>query len=94
MGHEPSRDLFYYKTRNAKEVDFILREGLNVKSLIQVVYRIDEMGTKQREVKALLEASDELRCDDLIVLTWDYESEEIYDTKKINFVPLWKWLVK
>jgi len=94
MGHEPSRDLFYYKTRNAKEVDFILREGLNVKTLIQVVYSIDEMGTKQREVKALLEASDELKCDDLIVLTWDYKGEEIYDAKKINFVPLWKWLMK
>lgn len=94
MGYEPSRDLFYYKTRNAKEVDFILREGLNIKTLIQVVYRIDEMGTKQREVKALLEASDELRCDDLVILTWDFEGEEVYDEKKINFVPLWRWLVK
>jgi len=94
MGYEPSRDLFYYRTRNSKEVDFILREGLNVKTLIQVVYRIDEMGTKQREVKALVEASDELRCDDLVVLTWDFESEELHDTKKINFVPLWKWLIK
>ena len=46
-------NLFYYKTRNDKEVDFVLREGLSVKTLIQVAYRVDELGVKEREIKAL-----------------------------------------
>ena len=93
-GVKPNFDLFYYKTRNAKEVDFILREGLNVKTLIQVAYQVDEMGVKEREMKALVEASGELKCNDLIVLTWDYEREEKISKKKIKFVPVWKWLLE
>lgn len=89
---EPNKDLFYYKTRNGREVDFITRKGPVVDSLIQVAYSLDAPGTKEREVKALVEAGDELRCGNLAVITWDHE--EIVKTrgKEISFVPLWKWL--
>lgn len=94
MGYKPNHNLFYYKTRNGKEVDFILREGLKVKTLIQVAYRVDELGVKAREIKALVEASGELKCDDLIILTWDYEDESAWQGKKIKFLPAWKWMVR
>jgi len=90
--YKPGHNLFYFKTRNSKEVDFILREGLNVKSLIQVAYRVDDLDVRDREVKALIEASDELKCTELIVLTWDYEDQANYAEKKIKFIPVWKWL--
>lgn len=93
MGYKPNHDLFYYKTRNAKEVDFILREGLAIKYLIQVSYSVDKIGAKEREMKALVEASGELKCDDLMILTWDFESEAELNGKKIKFMPAWKWLV-
>lgn len=94
MGYKPNHNLFYYKTRNAKEVDFILRDDLQVKVLIQVAYRVDEMGVKEREVKALIEASEELKCNDLMILTWDYENVEEFGGKKIKFIPVWKWLTR
>ena len=94
IGYKPNHNLFYYKTRNGKEVDFILREGLKVKTLIQVAYRVDELGIKDREIKALVEASGELKCDDLIILTWDHEDEPIWRGKKIKFLPAWKWMVR
>ncbi|PIT94915.1 hypothetical protein CO116_00540 [Candidatus Falkowbacteria bacterium CG_4_9_14_3_um_filter_38_19] len=93
IGYQPNHNLFYYKTRNGKEVDFILREGLKVKILIQVAYRVDELGVKDREIKALAEASEELKCDNLIILTWDYEGESVCQGKKIKFLPAWQWLV-
>lgn len=93
-GYKPNHDLFYYKTRNGKEVDFVLREGLKVKTLIQSAYRVDELGVKDRETKALIEASGELQCDDLIILTWDYAETNESRGKKIKFVPLWKWLLE
>lgn len=93
MGYKPNHNLFYYKTRNNKEVDFILRENLKVKTLIQVSYQIDEAGTKEREMKALAEAGEELKCNDLIVLTWDHEEGVEWQGKKIKIIPVWKWLL-
>jgi uncharacterized protein len=93
MGYKPNHDLFYYKTRNAKEVDFILRDDLKIKTLIQAAYRVNEMGARDREIRALIEASDELKCDDLMILTLDYEAEEEFAGKKIRFMPVWLWLV-
>jgi predicted AAA+ superfamily ATPase len=40
-----------------------------------------------------LKASKELECDDLLVITWDHKGEEDFKGKKIEFVPLWKWLL-
>ncbi|EKE15956.1 MAG: hypothetical protein ACD_11C00068G0001 [uncultured bacterium] len=94
MGYKPKYNLFYYKTRNNKEVDFILRENLKVKTLIQVAYQVDEAGVKEREMKALAEASEELKCNKLIVLTWDHEEEIMWQEKKIKFIPVWKWMLK
>jgi len=47
-----------------------------------------------REVNALLKASEELRCNSLQVITRDYEGIEEIKGKKVRFVPLWKWLLK
>jgi hypothetical protein len=93
-GYQSNHNLFYYKTRNDKEVDFVLREGLSVKTLIQVAYRVDELGVKEREIKALVEAGEELKCEELIVLTWDYQEDAEWQGKKIKFLPVWQWLLK
>ncbi|EKE21375.1 MAG: hypothetical protein ACD_7C00266G0011 [uncultured bacterium] len=92
-GYKPNQNLFYYKTKNNKEIDFVLRSALTTKSLIQVAYHVDKMGVKDRETNALVAASVELKCNDLTVLTWDYEKNETFKGKKIKFIPLWKWLL-
>ena len=92
-GRVPNRDLFYYKTRNGREVDFITRKGRAVDSLIQAAYSLDTHGTKEREVKALIEAGGELQCGKLSVITWDHEEITKERGKEINFIPLWKWLI-
>ena len=53
--------------------------------------KIEEI--KEREINALLKSSKELRCNNLIVITWDYEAEEKTKGKKIKFIPLWRWLL-
>lgn len=89
-GFKANETLFYYKTRNQKELDFILKEGNKIKALIQVCY-FPDLETK-REISALIEGSQELKCDELIILTWDKEAEEKIKNKKIKFIPLWQWL--
>ncbi|MEA3421979.1 MAG: hypothetical protein U9Q97_09935, partial [Acidobacteriota bacterium] len=75
------------------EVDFILRKGIKIEKLIQVCYEIDDIWVKERELKGLIKANEELKCTNLIIITWDYEAEEKFRGRKINFIPLWKWLL-
>ncbi|OFY30907.1 MAG: ATPase [Bacteroidetes bacterium RIFOXYA12_FULL_35_11] len=85
-------DLFYYKTRNDKEIDFVCRKGHIVEQLIQVCYDISKPKTLKRELDALIEASSELACDKLILITWDKEDVIEKNEYKIQLVPAWKWL--
>jgi predicted AAA+ superfamily ATPase len=87
-----NKNIFYYKTRNHKEVDFILKEGTKVKALYQVVWDISSPQTLKREIKSLIEAGEELDCNNLTIITWDEEGETKVKGKKIKLIPLWKWL--
>ncbi|NMA50202.1 MAG: ATP-binding protein [Tissierellia bacterium] len=84
----------HYKTRNSKEVDFVIRKGIIVDSLIQVSYDIGDAKTEKRESAALIEASEELNCDNLILINWDREETKNINGKTIKIIPLWKWLTK
>lgn len=87
-------EIYYYRDNFGKETDFVLKEGPRVKQLIQACYNISDPDTKEREISGLLKASDDLRCNNLLIITWDYEGEEKMKGKKIMFVPLWKWLIE
>ena len=88
---------FYWKNTQQEEVDFVIQEGIEVKQLIQVCYDIENIKTKKREINALLKASKELKCPNLLLITADYESEEQIEwfgfKGKVKFIPLWKWLL-
>lgn len=91
---QPNLEIFYWKDHQQREVDFVVKEGLKVKELIQVTYASVRDEIEKREIKALLKAGKELNCKDLIVITWDYEDEEVIERKRIKFVPLWRWLLR
>ncbi|MHA1733071.1 MAG: ATP-binding protein [Promethearchaeota archaeon] len=86
-GHE----LYYYLAGGRNEVDFVVTGASGVKKVIQVCY--DEAGLPEREVKTGVMAARELRCRDLLVVTWIGEGEEVVDGVRVNHVPLWKWLL-
>jgi predicted AAA+ superfamily ATPase len=90
-------ELFFWKNAEQEEVDFVVKQGNGIRELIQVCADATGSRTRQREVRALIKAGDELRCKNLIVLT---ENEEREDTREwfgmqgtIRFLPLWKWLL-
>jgi predicted AAA+ superfamily ATPase len=91
-------NVYYWKNAQKEEVDFIVKDDFKVNQIIQVCYDISDFSTKEREVRALLKASKELKCKDLMVITEDYEKEERVEwfgiKRKIKFIPLWKWLLK
>lgn len=91
-GFRPNLELFYYKTRNDKEIDFVIRQSTRVKELIQVCYDAADLDVSEREIKALLEAKEELHAEKLTILTWDEKKQLERNGNAINFAPLWKWL--
>ena len=86
-------EIFYWKDYQQREVDFVIKEGLKVKQLIQVSYASERDEINEREIKSLLKASELLKCKNLLCITWDYGALETIGRKKIKFVPLWKWLL-
>ncbi len=88
--------LYYWKNVQNEEVDFVIYKNRRVSQLIQVCFDLQKQNVRDREVRALLKASAELKCGDLLVLTSDYEGQEGIEwfgiKGRVKFVPLWKWL--
>jgi predicted AAA+ superfamily ATPase len=91
---DSSLEIYYWKDYQQNEVDFVVKQGPKIKTLIQVCKDLSEQETKEREVKSLIIAGKELRCKDLVIISRDKEGEEIIDKTKIKFIPLWKWLLQ
>jgi predicted AAA+ superfamily ATPase len=93
-GNEPNRELFYYKTRNDREIDFVVKNGHEVAELIQVAYDVSNPDVEEREVKALVEAGAELKVDKLTILTWNEKKEVKKGDATIVFRPLHEWMLE
>lgn len=89
----PDLEFYYWKDLQHREVDFVVKEDLKVRQLIQVCWEVSKPETKNRELKALLKAMGEFRLKEGLVITEDYEAEENIKDKKVKFTPLWKWLL-
>ena len=89
----PLVEFYYWKDAQGKEVDFVVKKGETVQELVQVCYDVEDYSTKMRETSALMKASDKLRCKKLSIITWDFEEKEKIGGKKIEYIPLWKWLL-
>jgi predicted AAA+ superfamily ATPase len=90
-GYDPEKTMFYYRTRNDKEIDFVLRENNRVKQLIQVSYEMTSEKIIRRECSALVEAAQELRCNDLYVLTYNEKRTLDWEGCTIHVLPVMEW---
>ncbi len=82
-----------YGKTNGKEVDFLLYEEFKIMELIQVTYISDLKEINNREISGLLAAAKYFKCNNLLIITWNYEGEIIENDEKIIFKPLYKWLL-
>ena len=92
------KECYYWKNTEKEEVDFVIKNGTKINQLIQVCYDITEPDTKKREIKALLKASKDLKCNNLLIISRNYSGEENLEwfgiKRRIKFIPLWKWLLE
>lgn len=89
----PYLEFYYWKDERHREVDFVVKKGSKVKQLIQVTSAASKEEVDEREINVLVKASKELKCNNLFIITSDYEGKEKVKGKKIQFIPLWKWLL-
>lgn len=88
-----NKDLYYWKCKSGKEVDFIIRSGAKIEEAIQVCFNFVNEKTKKREIEGLLKAKLELKPRKFTIISEDEMCEEKIGNINIQIIPLWKWLL-
>ena len=88
-----NKEIYYWKSKKGKEVDFLIKKGLNIEEAIQVSYNLNYKKTLDREIESLLIAKDKFKIEHLSIITEDEEAEKEIGNVKIRIIPLWKWLL-
>ncbi len=92
-GYDTEKSIFYYRSRNDKETDFVTRRGVHIESLIQVCYDLNSERTEKREVDSIIECAEELGCSDLTIVTMNQEKTIEKNGFQIKVMPICKWEV-
>jgi len=87
-----NKEIYYWKSKKGKEVDFLIKRGLDIEEAIQVSYNLNDKKTLDREIESLLLAKEEFKIKYLTIVTEDEDIEKEIGNVKIKIIPLWKWL--
>ena len=86
--------MYYYRTNNGREVDFIWLDRERKKHFAQVCWTMKDDKTRQREISSLLIAMEEQQAESAIIVTHD-ENEILQEgNRKIEILPAWKFLLE
>lgn len=88
------QNIFYYKTKTGREVDFIVQTQNRTKMLLQVCESLANEQTRKREVTALIEAMEELGLDSGIIVTRSEEDKILIEGGRIEVIPIWRFLLQ
>lgn len=87
------RDVYYYKSAGGYEADFVVCRNNIVEEIYQVSYDISKEKTRKREIRGLLAAAKETKCDNLYLIT-DFHREDLtVEDRLIKIVPAHDWLI-
>ena len=88
-----SPNIFYYRTKNDHEVDFVVQSRTKKRLLVQVCESLVDEAVKKREVVALEEAMEELQLQSSVIVTRNEGGMVKIGSKTISLVPAWQFLV-
>lgn len=87
-------EIFYYRSKGGREVDFVIRSSDRSQRLIQVCESLAEPTTRKREIAALSEAMAELNLPLGTIVTREEEEEIAVAAGTIRVVPAWRFLLE
>lgn len=87
------QEIYYYAGK--QECDFILRKGTTITQAIQVTVSLQNEQTREREIKGLLEAMEQFKLQEGIIITLN-ENEEFPEEngRRIKALPAWRWFLE
>lgn len=85
------KEIFYYRTENGLEVDFICRNEKKIHFLVQATKELGEDRTRDREVRALTKAMEETNVKTGFIVTYEEEGEIKKDGFVIPVIPSYKF---
>jgi len=88
-----TKRIFYYRTAKGNEVDFLWIDENDNPNLAQVCFSLDDPQTRNRELKSLTEAMQELDIHHSFIITFSEENEIRDDIRVIQIIPAWKFLL-
>ena len=86
-------DIFYFKSKGGREVDFIAQRQNRSRMLVQVCESMADPRTRKREIAALGEAMAELKLIESIIVTRGEEEQIQVESGKIDVIPAWRFLL-
>lgn len=86
-------EIYYYKTKTGREIDFIIPLHGRSRMLVQVCESLAEPQTRKREVAALSEAMAELGIKFGTIVTKSEDERIETDGGTIAVVPMWRFLL-
>ncbi len=89
-------ELYYFKTTQNYEIDFLVKERDYITHLIQVSFTLGDEKTYKRELRALVKAKEELRTTNeisLMVITMDKSQDVLFEDTNIKVVNILEWLL-
>jgi uncharacterized protein len=86
-------EIYYYKTKTGREVDFIVPTSGKTRILIQACESLADTQTRKREINALSEAMAELNIKTGTIVTRNSEEHIKTDTGIIDIIPAWRFLL-
>ncbi len=89
-----SHDVFYYNTKDGKEVDFVLAPLGFESSLYQVSVTLKDPSTRQREIDALATAMKEQKIKAGVIVTLEEEEKVILKDGTIKIIPALNFLLE
>lgn len=87
-------EIYYYKTHNGKEVDFIIRKKNGIKELYQACISLSGENTFKREVSALIQGMKELDLSTGFIITKEEKKEIDTDSGIIRVIPFDDWVTE
>ena len=87
-------DICYWKNKEGLETDFIVKQGTNIKEIIQVVYDLEKKDTQKREINGIVSCAKELNINKGTIITSTVAGKQTIEKIKITFIPLMQWLLQ
>ena len=87
-------EIYYYKTQNGLEIDFVVVKNNKIEKLIQVAKSLENDKTKKRELEVFKKTVDELNLIDVksIIISEDKSSKFLYNKQEIEVKNILEWL--